>query len=371
MRRAATIHLDPHALRHNLATARRIAPATRMWSVIKAEGYGHGLFWTSASLGEVSDGLAVSELEEARALRRTGYGGALLVLQGFRDRAGARACREWCLQPVLHAGHQLDFLDAAGVRLPEVWVKLNTGMNRLGFAPTDASSVRQRLQATGHGTRGLHWMTHLACADEPQHPQNEVQLEAFAVATRDQSGARSVANSAALFAGWARGAKPEAGTDYWARPGIMLYGAHPASVPLDDPPEGPAADLRPVMTVRAPIIATQPLEPGSTVGYGATWSAQRPGRAGVVAMGYADGYPRHAPSGTPTLVQGHICPLIGRVSMDMLAVDLSALPTARTGDMVTLWGRGLPVERVARAAGTISYELLTRVADRLQPGRDD
>lgn len=371
MRRAATIQLDPDALRHNLATARRIAPATRMWSVIKAEGYGHGLLWTSARLGEVSDGLAVSELEEARALRRAGYGGALLVLQGFRDRAGARVCREWCLQPVVHAEHQLDLLDVAGILLPEVWVKLNTGMNRLGFAPTEASAVRQRLQATGHGTQGLHWMTHLACADEPEHPQNQGQLEAFAAATGNQPGARSVANSAALFAGWARGAKPETGVDYWARPGIMLYGAHPASVPLEDPPEGPAADLRPVMTVRAPIVATQSLEPGSTVGYGATWSAQRPGRAGIVAMGYADGYPRHAPSGTPTLVQGHICPLIGRVSMDMLAVDLGAVPTAATGDMVTLWGDGLPVERVARAAGTISYELLTRVADRLQPGSAD
>lgn len=368
MRRAASIQLHPEALRHNLGVARRLAPGVPMWSVIKAEGYGHGLLWAAEALAEASDGLAVSQISEARALRAAGFGGPLLVLQGPRDVAEARACAEFALQAVLHDAAQLDYLDAASITLPEVWVKLNTGMNRLGFAPQVAMDVDARLRAAGHGHDGLHWMTHLACADEPDLPQNARQLERFAMTVAELPGQRSVANSAALFAGWGQGGASAAPGDYWARPGIMLYGAHPASLPAGRLPEGPDGDLRPAMTVRAPIIATQPLEPGSTVGYGATWTAADPGRAGIVAMGYADGYPRHAPSDTPILVQDRLCPLIGRVSMDMLAVDLSGLPEVQVGDMATLWGEGLPVERVARAAGTISYDLLTRVADRLQPG---
>ncbi|WP_017940978.1 MULTISPECIES: alanine racemase [unclassified Thioalkalivibrio] len=369
MKRAATLQLHPEALRHNLAVARRLAPGAPMWSVIKAEGYGHGLLWAAEVLGADSDGLAVSQVGEARALRAAGFGGPLLVLQGPRDVTEAHACIEFALQPVVHDPAQLELLDVAGVTLPEVWVKVNTGMNRLGFEARRAGEVAARLQATGHGHAGLHWMTHLACADAPDHPQNARQLACFADTVAAFPGYRSVANSASLFAGWGRGGDAAPAGDYWARPGIMLYGAHPASVPEARPPEGPEGDLRPAMTVRAPIIATQSLEPGESVGYGATWTASGPGRAGIVAMGYADGYPRHAPSGTPVRVQDRICPLIGRVSMDMLAVDLSGVPEAQVGDMATLWGEGLPVERVARAAGTISYELLTRVADRLQPAR--
>ncbi|WP_018138103.1 MULTISPECIES: alanine racemase [unclassified Thioalkalivibrio] len=369
MRRAASIQLHPEALRHNLAVARGLAPGVPMWSVIKAEGYGHGLLWAAEALASESDGLAVSQVGEARALRDAGFDGALLVLQGPRDPSEVHACTEFDLQPVLHDAAQLDHLETARVTLPIVWIKLNTGMNRLGFVPAEAASVARRLQVTGHGQGGLHWMTHMACADEPEHPQNARQLDRFATTVAEFSGRRSVANSAALFAGWGRGGTSDAPGEYWGRPGIMLYGAHPASVPTEHLPEGPDSDLRPAMTVQAPIIATQPLESGSTVGYGATWAADVPGRAGIVAMGYADGYPRHAPSGTPVLVKGALCPLIGRVSMDMLAVDLSGVPDAQVGDPVTLWGEGLPVERVARAAGTISYELLTRVADRLQPAR--
>ena len=369
MKRAATLQLDPDALRHNLAVARRLAPGVSMWSVIKAEGYGHGLLWAAEALAAPSDGLAVSQVGEARALRGSGFAGPLLVLQGPHDVTETRACAEFSLQPVLHEAAQLEYLDAAAVRLPEVWLKLNTGMNRLGFDPRRAAEVATRVQAAGHGHAGLHWMTHLACADAPGHPQNKRQLECFAGAVGALPGYRSLANSAALYADWGSGGAAAAPGDYWARPGIMLYGAHPASVPEARPPEGPEGDLRPAMTVRAPIIATQSLEPGESVGYGATWTASGPGRAGIVAMGYADGYPRHAPSGTPVRVQDRICPLIGRVSMDMLAVDLSGVPEAQVGDMATLWGEGLPVERVARAAGTISYELLTRVADRLQPAR--
>ncbi|WP_018868429.1 MULTISPECIES: alanine racemase [unclassified Thioalkalivibrio] len=369
MRRAASIQLHPEALRHNLGVARELAPGVSMWSVIKAEGYGHGLLWAAEALAGTSDGLAVSQIGEARALREAGFAGPLLVLQGPHETSEVRACHELNLEPVIHEASQLEHLESVRVGLPTVWVKLNTGMNRLGFDPVEAEGVARRLRAAGHGSRGVHWMTHLACADEPEHPQNVLQLERFAAAVSPLPGHVSVANSAALFAGWGRvqGLAPD--RVCWARPGIMLYGVHPVSVPEAEPPEGPQVDLRPAMTVQAPIIAIQPLEPGSTIGYGATWTADAPARAGIVAMGYADGYPRHAPSGTPVRVRDRICPLIGRVSMDMLAVDLTDCPQAGVGDLATLWGEGLPVERVARAAGTISYELLTRVADRLQPAR--
>lgn len=366
MQRAASIQLDSGALRHNLEVARGLAPGVAMWPVIKAEGYGHGLEWAAQALGEVADGLAVSAVEEAEVLRRSGFDGPLLVLQGGRNAAGLRRCAELALQPAVHAPAQLEALDAAGVVLPEVWVKLNTGMNRLGFSPADADAVERRLRAAGHGVQGLHWMTHMACADDPDDPHNANQLSAFATAVAGRSGTRSLANSASLFAGWGRGAGHAADEAFRARPGIMLYGCHPASVPASAPPEGPAADLRPAMTVQAPVIAIQQPAAGDGVGYGATWTARGGERIGIVAMGYADGYPRHAPTGTPVRVRGHLCPLVGRVSMDMLAVDLSAVPQADVGDHATLWGEGLPVERVARAAGTIGYELLTRVAGRLR-----
>ncbi|WP_018946850.1 alanine racemase [Thioalkalivibrio sp. AKL17] len=367
MQRAASIQLDSGALRHNLEVARGLAPEVAMWPVIKAEGYGHGLDWAAQSLGEVADGLAVSAVEEAEVLRRSGFDGPLLVLQGGRDSAGLRRCAELALQPAVHAPAQLEALDAASVALPEVWIKLNTGMNRLGFAPAQADAVERALRAAGHGGRGLHWMTHMACADDPADDHNAAQLSAFATAVAGRSGARSLANSASLFAGWGRGVGHGADEAFRARPGIMLYGCHPASVPAETPPEGPHADLRPVMTVQAPIIGIQHPAPGDGVGYGATWTAHGGERIGIVAMGYADGYPRHAPTGTPVRVRGQLCPLVGRVSMDMLAVDLSDVPEAAVGDLATLWGEGLPVERVARAAGTIGYELLTRVAGRLRP----
>ncbi|WP_018935784.1 alanine racemase [Thioalkalivibrio sp. ALJ24] len=367
MQRAASIRLDPDALRHNLALARGLAPGVGMWPVIKAEGYGHGLEWTARTLAEDADGLAVSAVEEAEALRGAGYDGPLLVLQGPRDAAGVRRCAELALQPALHARFQLDALAQAGVVLPEVWVKFNTGMNRLGFVPGEADRVEHALRSAGHGGQGLHWMTHMACADDPADDHNAAQLAAFRSIVAGRDGARSVANSAALFAGWGRGDGHGADEAFRARPGIMLYGCHPASVPADTPPEGPDADLRPVMTVQAPVIGIQHPAPGDGVGYGATWTAHGGERIGIVAMGYADGYPRHAPTGTPVRVRGQLCPLVGRVSMDMLAVDLSGVPEAGVGDLATLWGEGLPVERVARAAGTIGYELLTRVAGRLRP----
>ncbi|AHE97495.1 alanine racemase [Thioalkalivibrio paradoxus] len=357
MKRAAVIHRNPAALRHNLELARTLAPGRRVWAVIKADAYGHGMHWAAGLLEGVADGLSVSCLEEARALREAGVGAPILVLQGPRSAAEWRFCALHDLQPVLHDEAQLPGLHALREPLPALWIKLDTGMHRLGFAPLKAQLLHAQLHRHPATVNGLHWMTHLACADRPEAPQNAEQLETFAHAVAELPGQRSFANSAAVVSGLARSTR----LGEWLRPGIMLYGASPLVGEC-----GPERALRPVMTVTAPLIALKSLEPGASVGYGASWTANRPTRAGVVAMGYADGYPRHAPSGTPVRLRGRECPVIGRVSMDMLEIDLTAVPEARVGDVATLWGEGLPVERIAEAAGTISYELLTRVAGRLR-----
>lgn len=351
------MHLDGAALRHNLAIARASAPGRKIWAVVKADGYGHGMEWVAQNLAQTADGFAVSCLEEAEALREAGIGAPILMLQGPRRESDWARCEALGLQPVLHDEAQLPALDAFRGRLPGLWIKLDTGMHRLGFAPLKAQVLFEQLRRHPAAAGGLHWMTHLACADRPEHPQNRAQLDAFSHAACELPGLCSYANSAAVLSGLADGGAP---CD-WIRPGIMLYGPSPI-----EGEEGPERGLRPVMTVTAPLIAVKTVPPGEHVGYGATWTARQATRAGVVAMGYADGYPRHAPSGTPVRVRGQVCPLIGRVSMDMLEVDLTGVPDARVGDPVTLWGDQLPVERVARAAGTIGYELLTRVAGRLQ-----
>jgi alanine racemase len=354
------MHRDAAALRGNARIVRTLAPGRRIWAVIKAEAYGHGMIWAAQALAAEVDGFAVSCLEEAVALREAGIAGPLLVLQGPRRREDWALCAHHAVQPVLHEEAQLAELQAFSGHLPGLWIKLDTGMHRLGFAPERARALFEQLRSHPAARQGLHWMTHLACADRPGHPQNRSQLKAFTAAVAGLPGLRSLGNSAAIAAGLA-GAPREDAAEEWVRPGIMLYGVNP----LDAAAAGAVQGLRPVMTVQAPLIAVKTAEPGAGIGYGATWTTLRTTRVGVVAMGYADGYPRHAPSGTPVLVHGRECPLIGRVSMDMLKIDLNAVPEARVGDPVTLWGEGLPVERIAHAAGTISYELLTRVAGRL------
>ncbi len=354
------MHLDGAALRGNLAVARRLAPGRRIWAVIKAEAYGHGMLWAARQLAATADGLSVSCLEEAVVLREAGITAPVLVLQGPRTADEWTLCAQLRVQPVLHEAAQLAGLRAFAGNLPGLWIKLDTGMHRLGFPPERAQALFEAFRSHPAARQGLHWMTHLACADRPGHPQNRTQLAAFSAALSGLPGDRSLANSAAVVSGLAAESLPEP-ADEWLRPGIMLYGPGPL-----DGVEGRLQGLKPVMTVQAPLIAIRTVEPGACIGYGATWTALRRTRLGVVAMGYADGYPRHAPSGTPVRLHGRECPLIGRVSMDMLEIDLSAVPEAVVGDPVMLWGEGLPVERIAAAAGTISYDLLTRVAGRLR-----
>lgn len=345
-----TVNLDH--LRHNFAQARRLANGACVMAMVKADAYGHGAIPVARALAD-ADAFGVACLEEALALRGAGITRPILLVAGFfhPDELPEIAHRD--LQIAVHDAQQVEALVAARLSRPlVVWLKIDTGMHRLGIAPADAAALHRRLLASANVAE-VRLMTHFACADVPTHELNRQQLAAFASATAGLPGARSLANSAALVA------LPETRAD-WVRPGILLYGVDPF---VD--PHAIAADLRPVQTLSSRVIAVRMLAAGEGIGYGHDWIAERPTRAGVVALGYGDGYPRHAPGGTPVRVAGQRTRLLGRVSMDLLAVDLTDLPDAEIGADVVLWGEGLPVWEVARSAGTIAYELTCGIAARV------
>jgi len=344
--------IDLSALRNNLAVARRHAQGARLLAVVKANAYGHGLDRCARALAAGgTDGYAILEFDAAVRLREQDPGRPILLLEGCFDPQELRTAARLGLQVAMHAPEQIDMLaDLRGDERVDLFLKLNTGMNRLGLKPDAFRPAMERIE--GHPrVRSVTLMTHFACADD--HRGLGEQLALFERLAQGHPHARSLANSATVLR------FPEAHGD-WVRPGIMLYGSSPfADVTAD------ALGLRPVMTLRSEVIAVQQLAPGDAVGYGATFVAPQPMRIGVVACGYADGYPRHAASGTPVLVDGVRVPTVGRVSMDMLCIDLTALPQAGVGTAVTLWGEGLPVDEVATAAGTIGYELLCALAARV------
>ncbi len=344
----ATIRLS--ALRANLEVARRAVPHARLLAVIKANGYGHGLLRAAAALQD-GDGFGVLELEAAVRLRESGHNRRILLLEGPFEPVELPYFSQYRLSAAVHSAEQIAMLEQ--VRLPapvDVFLKLNTGMNRLGFDAGAAPAALERLRASANVTE-ITLMTHFANADDAKGI--EWQLRAFGKLGTSSHLPVSIANSATLL-------RYPALTQGWARPGIMLYGASPFA-------DRSAAELglTPVMTLASRIIAVQTLRPGDAVGYGGAFIAERPMRIGVVACGYADGYPRHAGSGTPVLVGGRRTRTVGRVSMDMLCVDLSGLAPSGVGSPVVLWGEGLPVEEVATAAGTVSYELLCALAPRV------
>lgn len=350
MSRPITASIDLSALHHNLQVARRAAPA-RIMAVIKADAYGHGLIRCAEAL-KSADGFALLDLRDAIKLREAGYRQPILLLEGAFSSDELPRIAGHGVACVIHSAQQLHMLDAAA-RLGNkvsVWVKVNTGMNRLGFAPQDVPAVMEKLRSHP-AVREVTLMTHFSHADETAGV--DAQLQVFNELAAPHRVARSLANSAALLR------YPQAHGD-WVRPGIMLYGASPFE-------ETSAAELglKPVMTLHTQLISVRELRAGECIGYGGTFCADRAMRMGVAACGYADGYPRHAATGTPVLVDGRRTRTLGRVSMDMLCVDLSALPDARVGSRVTLWGEGLPVEEVARTAGTISYELMCAVTARV------
>lgn len=347
--RSVTITVDRSALRHNLAQVRAMAPDCQIFAIIKADAYGHGAVACAKALS-TSDGLGVVVPGEAIALRTAGIQMPILVIQGPRTATDITICAQYDCQVGIHAWHQLDLLEQHATTLTRdlsVWIKLDTGMGRLGFFPEDLPRVQQRLNALTT-VNVIGCMTHFSCADEPDNTHTSQQIARFNQTVPTPAKTRSLANSAAVI-GW-----PEARVG-WVRPGIMLYGSNPlaSSHPLA---------LKPVMHVTAPLIAVRDLKAGDTVGYGNTWRCTQAQRIGVVAIGYGDGYPRHIAAETPVMVGDQRCRILGRVSMDSLVIDVSQLAVEpRIGDAVTLWGPGLSVDEVASCAGTISYELLCQI----------
>ena len=344
----ATIRVS--ALAHNLSVARKLAPRSKVWAVVKANAYGHGLVATARALQE-ADGFAMLDFEEAIRLRLQGVKKPILLLEGFFKAQDVALLSEYDLTPVVHNIEQIEILEKTALARPiEAYLKVNSGMNRLGFT---VDNVRIGWNALhGHEQiREVTVMTHFADADGAAGVAG--QLEWFNSLTQPMQGPRCLANSAALLR------FPETHAD-WVRPGIMLYGCSPFA-------DQSAVDLglQPVMTLTSEIIALQNLQAGERVGYGFGFEATEEMTIGIVACGYADGYPRAAPSGTPVLVRGERTGTVGRVSMDMICVDVTALPEAYIGTPVTLWGDGLSADEVGAAAGTLSYELLCGLAARV------
>ncbi|HEY0634077.1 MAG TPA: alanine racemase [Gammaproteobacteria bacterium] len=351
--RPARAVIDLGALRHNLAVARRAAPHSRIMAAVKANGYGHGLVRVARAL-EDADAFGVAALSEAVELREAGIAQPIVLLEGFFHGDELAHIARLGLEVALHHLPQLEALERFISPAPvSVWIKIDTGMHRLGFAPEQVAEVRERLLSLGERARLRGFMTHFANADDRNDAMTLRQLEQFTRATVSYAGERASANSAGLL-GW-----PQSHAD-WVRPGIMLYGASPF-IGRTGVQEG----LRPVMTLHSELIAVNTLKAGDAVGYGGSWRCPEPMKVGVVAIGYGDGYPRHVPTGTPVLVNGKRVPLVGRVSMDMITVDLRTQPEARVGDPVVLWGEGLPVEEITESAGTISYDLLCRITRRV------
>jgi alanine racemase len=351
--RLTHIYCDWAALRHNLARARSLAPNSRALAVIKANGYGHGIIAVARALPD-ADAFAVASIEEAISLREAGIRQPIVLLEGFFEANELPLLVDYQLQTVIHCDAQLAYLKEARIAPLVVWLKINTGMNRLGFRAAEVTAVLEVLSTCPQVAKPIHVMTHFACADERENPMSQAQLRCFDKLCAALPNPQSIANSAGILA-W-----PDSHRD-WIRPGIMLYGASPFADKT-----APDDGLRAVMQFRSQLIRINQCQAGDTVGYGASWHCPEDMLLGVVAAGYGDGYPRHAPAGTPVMVNGKPVPLAGRVSMDMLTVDLRSQPEAKIGDPVLLWGSGLAVETVATHAGTIGYELLTRITSRVK-----
>ena len=355
----AIVHTE--ALRSNLNQARQCAPDARVWAVVKANAYGHGIERAFEGL-RAADGFALLDLDEAQRVRNLGWRGPILLLEGAFELRDLELCSRLDLWHTVHCNEQIDMLAAHKTNVPQrVFLKMNSGMNRLGFTPERYRAAWTRLNALPQVDE-ISLMTHFSDADGPKGI--EAQVARFNAATQDLPGERTLANSAATLRHTAQSAD-------WIRPGISWYGSAP------DFPRHSAADwkLRPAMTLSSKIIGIQDLQPGDTVGYGSSFTAPASMRIGIVACGYADGYPRHCGTGTPVLVNGVRTRMVGRVSMDMITVDLSPVPQAGFGSEVTLWGQAssgavLPIDDVAHAGGTVGYELMCALALRVPTAVD-
>lgn len=346
--------VDAAALRHNLSAVRQRAPHSRVMAVVKANAYGHGLVAVARAL-DGADAFAVARVDEALSLRRAGMVKPIVLLEGVFDADQLAAAGQAGFELVVHLVEQIELLRRARPPQPfKVWLKLDTGMNRLGLKSADFHAALGALEGLPAVRRPVNLFTHLARADEPELSATADQLRLFDAATNSLPGERSVANSAGLLN------YPEARA-HWVRPGLMLYGVSPMAGSI-----GEDHGLKPVMTLKSRVIALKHVGAGEQVGYGGAWTAARPTLLAIAAIGYGDGYPLSLRSGAPVLVNGRRSPLAGRVSMDMIGVDVTDMaPEVRLGDPVVLWGPELPVEEIAIWAGTIPYELLCGISQRV------
>ncbi|MGZ8946084.1 MAG: alanine racemase [Methylococcaceae bacterium] len=352
--------LNLEALQHNLNKVRHYAPDAKIMAVIKANGYGHGLVRIAQALQNV-DGFAVARVEEGIRLRKAGIKNRIAVLAGFTCAEELDKLLHYQLDAVVHSFSQLEILESRAEQgACAIWLKLDTGMNRLGFKPKEFNAVYQRLNQCAIIKKPIRLMTHLANADNKKDATTLKQISLFndtlaAIAPGlEPSNECSIANSAGILA-W------KVALSDWVRPGVMLYGISPFPDST-----GEQLGLKPIMSLHSRLISVKTIEKGDKVGYSGSWICEKPTILGVVAIGYADGYPRYAKAGTPVLVNGQRVPLIGRVSMDMITVDLETQPNAKPGDPVTLWGDGLAVEEIALCADTIPYTLVCGITQRVQ-----
>lgn len=351
--KVATAEIDCQALRHNLQQIRRLAPKSRLITVVKANGYGHGLLET-ANILEDADCFGVARISEALKLRSGGIVKPILLLEGFLFERDLPLLVANNIDTVVHCIEQLEALEQAKLERPiKVWMKLDTGMHRLGVLPEQADDFYQRLSACTNVVQPVNLMSHFGRADEPECGMTERQLACFEKFVAGKPGQKSIAASGGILL-W-----PSSHYD-WVRPGIISYGVSPLPVPFAD-----TLGLKPAMTLKSGLIAVRDHQAGQPVGYGSTWVSERNTRLGVVAIGYGDGYPRSAPSGTPVLINGRQVPIVGRVSMDMISVDLGPDATDRVGDEAILWGEGLPVEIIAEYIDLSPYELITKLTSRV------
>ncbi|CAM3110216.1 alanine racemase [Vibrio rarus] len=353
--KAAIASINTDALRHNIKLVHQQAPNSRLLAVVKANGYGHGLLKV-AKHAEDADAFGVARVEEALQLRAGGIVKPILLLEGFYSDSDLPILVTNNIQTVVHCEEQLVALEQAELENPVVvWLKMDTGMHRLGVRPERYDEYIQRLHQCKNVAHPLRYISHFGCADERDNPVTAQQIELFKATTENCEGERSLAASAGILA------HSDSHFD-WVRPGIIMYGVSPFG-------DNNAQQLgyRPVMTLSSHLIAVNDLKAGESIGYGANWTCERDTKIGVIAVGYGDGYPRMAPNGTPVLVNGRKVPLAGRVSMDMLTVDLGPDATDSVGDTAVLWGESLPVEEVAQCVGTIAYELVTKLTSRVIP----
>jgi len=353
MTRPVRAHINLQALQHNFSRVQQAAPRSRVMAIIKANAYGHGMVRVAQSLPD-ADAFGVACIDEAISLREAGFDRRIVLLEGLFGADDIALVNGFQLDVVIHHESQLALLEQGSLLRPlDVWVKLDTGMHRLGFAAENIEAVTARLQKIPR-IGAIRYMSHFPCADDLDSNSTARQRQAFLDALAAIPAEQTLANSAAIV-GW-----PDTHLD-WVRPGIMLYGGTPLIGR-----SAASLDLQPVMTLSTRLIAVNERRAGDAIGYGEDWVCPTDRLVGVAAIGYGDGYPRHAPGGTPVLVNGKPAKLAGRVSMDMICIDLVDQPQARVGDEVVLWGEALPVDEVAAAAGTISYELLCGVGSRVK-----